>query len=352
VNGRTEVRFSVRTLALVAAVGAGAWAVASIGSALLLLFLALFLALVLDPLVTRLERAPRLGRGAASTIVVLAFVIAFGLIATVVLVPLIGALRDFVLDLPTIVESIRQSGVFRSLDARFDLGAEIQTRAIELADDVPSAAVDVVGLGGAVAEFLFSVFAVAFLTLFLLIDLPRLERGLHSLLEPATSERVAGLRTQITETISRYALGAVVIATIAGTVEGTTAWLLGAPFPLALALIAGLTGLVPQVGATIGGAILVLATLTQGIPEALVMLLVVLAYQQLENYVLQPTIQGRAAEISGFFVLASVIVGAAFLGVLGALVAVPLTAAAQIVVRELTADRRARMAALRAATPR
>jgi predicted PurR-regulated permease PerM len=159
---------------------------------------------------------------------------------------------------------------------------------------------------------------------------------------------VSALREEITSTVSRYALGAVVLAVIAGSVEGTGAWLLGAPFPLALALLAGLLDLVPQVGATIGGIILVLATLTEGVPRALAMLVVVVVYQQVENYVLQPTIQGRAADVSGFFVIASVVVGAALLGVLGAVVAVPVTAAAQIVVRELTADRRERMAALRA----
>ena len=81
------------------------------------------------------------------------------------------------------------------------------------------------------------------------------------------------------------------------------------------------------------------------------MLAVCIGYQQVENYVLQPTIQGRAAEISGFFVIASVIVGAALLGVVGALIAVPLTASAQIVIRELTAERRAAVALAQAATP-
>ena len=80
------------------------------------------------------------------------------------------------------------------------------------------------------------------------------------------------------------------------------------------------------------------------------MLTVCIVYQQVENYVLQPTIQGRAADISGFFVIASVIVGAALLGVVGALIAVPLTASTQIVIRELTAERRAAVALAHAAT--
>jgi predicted PurR-regulated permease PerM len=344
---RVEITISFRTLVLVLAVIALAWALASIGDALLLLFVALFLALVLDPPVRALERRTRASRSVAATVVVLFVALVVGLLIATVAVPLIQAVHDLIVDLPNIVSSIRRSDLFRSLDRRVDVGSELQRRATDLAGDVPSAAVDLIGLGGAVASALFRTFAAAFLTLYLLIDLPRLEGALHSVLRPETSSRVRSLREEITSTISRYALGAVAIAVVAGTVEGAAAWLLGAPFPLALAVLAGLLDLVPQIGATIGGIVLVLVTLTQGLPEALVMLAVVVAYQQLENYVLQPAIQGRAADVSGFFIVGSVIVGAALLGVLGALVAVPLTAAIQIVVRELTADRRRRMAALR-----
>ena len=131
------------------------------------------------------------------------------------------------------------------------------------------------------------------------------------------------LEEKITRTIGRYALGAVVIAGIAGTVQGTAAWILGIPFALALGIVAGLLGLIPQVGATLAAVVLSLVGLTQGIPQALVILAVCIGYQQFENYVLQPTIQGRAADISGFFVIASVVIGAALLGVVGALIAVP-----------------------------
>ena len=188
------------------------------------------------------------------------------------------------------------------------------------------------------------------MTLFLVIDLPNLSRSLHSVLYPRESARTAALEERITRTIGRYAIGAVVIATIAGTVQGTAAWILGVPFALALGIVAGLLGLIPQVGATLAAVVLSLVALTQGVLPAVIMLTVCIVYQQVENYVLQPTIQGRAADISGFFVIASVIVGAALLGVVGALIAVPLTASAQIVVRELTAERRAAVALAHAAT--
>ena len=124
------------------------------------------------------------------------------------------------------------------------------------------------------------------------------------MLFPRESARTAVLEERITRTIGRYAIGAVAIATIAGTVQGTAAWLIGVPFALALGIIAGLLGLIPQVGATLAAVVLSLVALTQGVPQALIMLTVCIVYQQVENYVLQPTIQERAADISGFFVIA------------------------------------------------
>jgi predicted PurR-regulated permease PerM len=106
-----------------------------------------------------------------------------------------------------------------------------------------------------------------------------------------------------------------------------------------------------MVGATVAGAIVVLATLTQGVTAALIMLAIVLVYQQVENYMLQPWILGRAADLSGFLVIVSVLVFGTLLGVVGAIIAVPIVASIQIVLREVTASRRAAMAELRGAGP-
>jgi len=282
---------------------------------------------------------------------VLGLVAAFVLLAYLLVSPFVGAVRDLIEDLPGIVERIRGSDVFQQLDERTNLGEELQRRAETLAADLPSKLGDAFEVGGRIFGFGLGALSITFMTLFLVIELPNLSRALHSVLFPSESTRVAMLEERITRTIGRYAIGAIVIAMIAGTVQGTAAWLLGVPFALALGILAGLLGLIPQVGATIAAVLLSLVALTQGIPQALAMLAVCIGYQQLENYVLQPTIQGRAADISGFFVIASVIVGAALLGVVGALIAVPLTASAQIVIRELTAERRAAVALAHAATP-
>jgi predicted PurR-regulated permease PerM len=149
----------------------------------------------------------------------------------------------------------------------------------------------------------------------------------------------------VTESVSRWAIAVVVIATIAGTTQGLTAWVLGSSFALALGVIAGLMDMIPNIGATIAGFILVPAILAEeGLGAALIMLIVVLVYQQVENNILTPKIQGKAVNLSGFFIIVAVTLFGALLGVLGALTAVPLAATIQIFIQELTKARREEVA--------
>jgi predicted PurR-regulated permease PerM len=150
--------------------------------------------------------------------------------------------------------------------------------------------------------------------------------------------------------VSRWAIGVVIIALIAGTSQGLTAWLLGSSFALGLGVIAGLLDMIPNIGATIAGFILVPALWAEeGLTAGLIMLAVVLVYQQLENNIITPKVQGKAVNLSAFFIIIAVTLFGALLGVLGALTAVPLAAMIQIFVQELTKARRERVAAAKAA---
>jgi len=191
---------------------------------------------------------------------------------------------------------------------------------------------------------------ILFTCLFLLTDIANLKRSLASVLMPGDDERWLNVWERVTESVSRWAIGLVVIATIAGTTQGVTAWLLGSSFALALGVIAGLLDMIPNLGATIAGFILVpVLWAEQGLTAALIMLAVVLVYQQVENNVLTPKIQGKAVNLSGFFIIVAVTLFGALLGVLGALTAVPLAATIQIFVQELTKARRERVAEAKAA---
>ena len=177
-----------------------------------------------------------------------------------------------------------------------------------------------------------------------------LKRAVGSLLMPGEDERWLAVWERVTESVSRWAIGVLVIATIAGVTQGVTAWLLGSSFALGLGLIAGLLDTIPNLGATIGGFILVPALWAeQGLTAALIMLVVILVYQQVENNVITPKVQGKAVNLSGFFIIVAVTLFGALLGVLGALTAVPLAATIQIFVQELTKARREKVAAATAA---
>jgi predicted PurR-regulated permease PerM len=346
-----SVDITVRTMLIASALIAAAWAIVSVRTSILTLFLSLFAALVLDPVVALVQRRLKLGRGAAATIVVLGLVGLAILFLFVLISPFVREVGDFVDALPSIVDQIRQTSVGSWLDEHSGAPEKSQENVKQVAVTIGAVAGGVLGVAVNGFSLVLSAVTAVFLTLFLIIDLPRLVGAVDSLLDPTGSARLQRMLPAIITAVSRTMIGNIAISVICGTIYGLSAWALDAPFPLALAFIAGFLDLIPMVGATVAGAILVLATLTQGVTAALIMLAIVLVYQQVENYMLQPWILGRAADLSGFLVIVSVLVFGTLLGVIGAIIAVPLVASIQIVLREVTAGRRAAMAELRAASP-
>ncbi|MGH8519394.1 MAG: AI-2E family transporter, partial [Panacagrimonas sp.] len=182
-----------------------------------------------------------------------------------------------------------------------------------------------------------------------LIDEPRLRDWIGSLIYRDERERYLRVTDRIIHTTSRYMLGNVAISVVCGTVYGLTAAILGLPYPLALAVIAAILDLVPNIGATLASVIIGIVALSVSLTALIVFLIVIVVYQQIENYILQPTIIGKAAQVSGYTVLTSVLAFGALFGLIGAIIGVPIAAGFQIVLEELTADRRARIAAADAA---
>ena len=215
---------------------------------------------------------------------------------------------------------------------------------------MPDAISAVLGIAGGFFSGFLVCFTIIFTSIFLLSDVASLKRSLGSVLMPGEDERWLGVWERVTTSISRWAIGLVVIATIAGTTQGLTAWLLGSSYALGLGLIAGLLDMIPNIGATLAGFILVPALWAEeGLAAAIIMLVVILVYQQVENNILTPKIQGAAVNLSAFFIIIAVTLFGALLGVLGALTAVPLAATIQIFVQELTAGRREKVAVAKAA---
>lgn len=342
-----EFVIPIRALLLALAVFLAVWALFSISQALLLVFTGVFLAFVFEfPLRLLMARTP-LGRGLAATILVLGSVLALTVLALLLAAELLTSVRDFLQSSDDLVADLRERDGLEWLgDSR--AGEHLQDGSESLAAEVPDDLSALVGIAGSVFGAVLAVFTIVFVALFVLIDMPKIKAAVASLLAPSQRELTLDVWERITVTISRWAIGAAVIAVIAGTVQGTTAWLLGSSYALALGVIAGFLDLIPNLGATIAGFVLVPALYAEeGATAALIMLAVVLIYQQVENNLLTPTIQRKATNIWASLVIVSVTVFGALLGVLGALIAVPLTGSIQIVVQELTAARRERFAPVR-----
>ena len=344
---RIEVLLPVRTvLLLLGAVGLAA-AFKAVGDTFLIVFVGIFLALVFEYPVRFVMARTGMSRGLAATVTVIGSAIAVTILFLLLLVPLVGGVRDFLQDLPSTVEELRNSDELSWLG---DTGAagNVQSGAEEISVSIPDAISGLLGIAGTFFSIFLAAFTILFICLFLLTDIANLKRSLASVLAPGEDERWLAVWERVTETVSRWAIGVVVIATIAGTIQGTTAWLLGSSYAVALGVIAGLLDMIPNIGATIAGFVLV-PTLwaEEGLTAAIVMLVVVLVYQQLENNILTPKIQGKAVNISAFFIIVSVTLFGALLGVLGALTAVPIAATIQIFIQELTKARREAMAALK-----
>ncbi len=346
---RIELLLPIRTVLIVAvAIGLMA-AFIAIGSTFLIIFVGIFLALVFEYPVRLVMAKTGMSRGLAATVTVLGAAVAVTVIALLFLAPMVGGVRDFLHDLPTTVEQLRSSDELSGIDSG-GAGENVQSGAEKVAASVPDAISKVLGIAGSFFSIFLAAFTILFICIFLLSDIANMKRSLASVLMPGEDERWLEIWERVTTAVSRWAIGVVVIAVIAGTTLGVTAWLLGSSYALALGVIAGLLDMIPNLGATISGFILVPALWAEeGLTAAIIMLVVLLVYQQIENNVLTPKIQGKAVNLSGFFIIVAVTLFGALLGVLGALTAVPLAATIQIFVQELTKSRREKVEAARAA---
>ncbi len=344
-----ELLLPMRTVLIVAAAFGLMAAFIAIGETFLIVFVGIFLGLVFEYPVRVVMSKTGMSRGLAATVTVLGVALSVVLLALLFLVPIVGGIRDFLQQLPETVEALRESDELSWLGDT-GAGGNVQSGAEQVSKSVPDAISAVLGIAGGFFTLFVAAFSILFICLFFLTDVGNMKRTLGSVLAPGEEERWLNVWERVTEAVSRWAIGVVVIATIAGVTQGVTAWLLGSSFALALGVIAGLLDTIPNLGATIAGFVLVPAVWAEeGLTAGLIMVAVVLVYQQVENNVLTPKIQGKAVNLSGFFIIVAVTLFGALLGVLGALTAVPLAATIQIVIQELTKARREKIAAAKLA---
>jgi predicted PurR-regulated permease PerM len=347
---KVEIVVSVPTVVKALAIFFGILLAYLMREALLSIALALVFVLGLDPPVSALERRGW-GRGKAALAVLGGIVLAVFVIVIWAVQPVWDAIHGFVSDLPQYVDEVQQAWLASDIDEGTDAFKKLEELAADAARQLPESAIHLLGAAAGLVGSVFALVTLGFLTLFGLIARPQLTKAGAELMRPHHAARFERVLGEVCNAISFSLIGNVVISVIAGSVVGLAAVLVGAPSPMVLALIVGLFDLIPQVGSAIAAVIVVTITLiASGPAPAIVLLVVILVYQQVENYMIQPAVMRQAVELSGFATIAVVMLGGALLGVVGAILAVPVAASVKIVVRELTEGRRARMAALRNGT--
>jgi len=302
---------------------------------------AAFFAMALNPVVEALVRRG-LGRARAAAITFVVAFAALGLLGFLVIPPLVTATTEFVEALPRYLRELDAGrGPLAVLERNFHLGERL---------------VDVYERGGiagllglerpgastarAAADAALALVAVPFLTFFMLLDGKRWVQATLDVVPPSARPRWERVFEGIYRTVGGYVTGNLLISLVAGTVAAITLTAAGVPYALPLAVIVAILDLVPLVGATVAIAVCGVAALSQGVVECVVVVVVLLVYQQLENHVLLPVVYGRTVDLSPLAVLVALLIGAEIAGVLGALAAIPVAGSASVVAHELVRWRR------------
>ena len=308
------------------------------------LFLATFVAVSVSAPVNRLSK--RMPRGGAVAIVYLTLILVPIGIGAILIPPAVQAASDLVSDFPSYVEdldqTVQENETLKGLNEDFDLVGKLEDLANDAAGSLDDVAATLANVGAGLVGSLFALFTILVMSMFMV---GRGRRWTDALLATRKPHEAAALRRALDRmaiAVSAYVGGALAQATIAGITAFIVLSILGVPAPLALAVIIALLDLIPLIGATIGAFIVALVTLFSDFPTAtIVWVIFAIAYQQFENYVVQPRIQSRAVELDPFVIVVAAIFGGFLLGVIGALLAIPVAAALQIGVREFLAFRRA-----------
>lgn len=298
---------------------------------------ALFIALGLDPLVRRVE-----SWGAPRWVGVLTAALGLAAVAgafVALLVPtVIEQSTQLVQDLPAIIDGVMSAEWFVQLDDEFHLQEAVRAQTERLAADgvaVTDLFGGLLGLGQTVLNAVFSVLVVVVLTLYFLSSLPHMKYWAYRLAPRSRRPRIEALSEQITSSVGHYVMGQSFVAALNGAVAFTALAIAGAPFAVLLAAIAAFMAFIPLVGAALGGTLLTLVCLLTSWQTAAMFAAIYFVYLQIEAYVISPRVMARAVSVPAAVAVIAVIAGGALLGVLGALMAIPLAAALLLLVREV-----------------
>ena len=341
--GESTSRLILRAVLIVVAVVLVLYVVYLLRRPLSWLVIAVFVAIAVSGPVNVLSRHMRRGFAIAVVYVTL-LLIPVGLGA--LLIPsLVNQGEDLANNAPEyaqdVTDFVNENETLRNLNEDYDITTKLQDEAEKLPSKIGDAAGTLRDIGIGFVNSVFAGLTILILSIFMV---SRGRRWIERFLEtrnPEQKERIGRALDHIGNAVGNYVAGALLQATIAGITSFIVLTILGVPFAGALALVVFFFDLIPLVGATLAGLLVAVVTVFVNFPVALIVWVIyAIAYQQVENYVIQPQIQRRAVAVEPFVVLVAVLFGSTLFGIIGALLAIPAAASIQIAIREWMAYRR------------
>jgi len=340
------VRFPVKTVLTVLGLIVATWALLHVimiaRSVLVYVLVAIFLTLAINPLVAWLMQHGLRSRGIASATACLLVLIAIAGIGFAFIPTLVDNVNNFVNAVPGYVDDLTKGkGRLGFLETKYQVVEKLEKYVRQ------GGAKKLLGLSGAaitvtksVLNLIVGAVTVAFLTFFMLLEGPAWMERFYGLLPPQTQPRWRAVGHGIYRQVGGYVTGNLVISLIAGSLTTFVLLLLGVPYAVALGLIVGLLDLIPLVGATIAAVIIAAVAFLHSIVAGIVVIVFFVIYQQVENHILHPLVYKRTVALSPLASLISVLVGAEVAGVLGALAAIPVAGAIQVLIQDFLRARR------------
>ncbi|WP_237565552.1 AI-2E family transporter [Ornithinimicrobium cavernae] len=316
-----------------------------LSSVITFVMIAVFLTLALNPIVESLTRRG-LARATGVFTVFLGMIIVLGLFSWLVVPPIVQETSTLIERAPRYLEDLNAQPWVAQLDARYDLGSRLEDEFEKRLGDtnfISTVFGGVLGAAGWLAGGLIGAFTALVLTLYFLAALPTVKDAAYKIVPLSRRARVIGLAEEIMRRVGGYALGQVAVASINGTCSWIMMSLLDVPYAAVLAVLVGMLGLIPLVGATLGAVLVALVALSQGWVIALIVCIYYLIYQQIENYVIVPRIMSRTVSVPGAVTVVAVLAGGTLMGVLGALIAIPVAAGLLLLYNEVVIPRQARL---------
>jgi len=309
----------------------------------LLILVAGFVALLLNPLVLILQKRLVRRRGAAVAIVTLIALVVFVVLAYEFGNPLVNGITDLANKLPSYVASAQSGkGWIGHLATKYHVQRWVSQNAPKLVTYAQDLTKPALSIGKAALSLLIELLTIFVLVLLLLLEGPRLRRGFLGLLSPRSAKEVSAVAAEVNSAVLGYMLGNFLTSVICGIVVFVTLMSVGVPFAPLWAIWVALVDFLPVIGGALAGIPTVLFAATHSLTAGIVTLIVFLIYTQVENHILNPVIMSKTVRISPLLVLLAVLVGASlgslvggvFGGFVAALLAIPAAGAFQVIVRE------------------